>query len=55
MIEKIINNYNDNDDDDDNDADYARLSTDVLASLHLVRPLNISIDFPFVSITWIIS
>ena len=33
MIEKIINNYNDNDDDDDNDADYARLSTDVLASL----------------------
>ena len=33
MIEKIIDHQNDNDDDDDNDADYARLSTDVLAWL----------------------
>ena len=56
MIEKRINNYNDNDDDEDNDADYARLSTDVLASPPPpIGPLNISIDFPFVSITWIIS
>ena len=31
MMEKIIDHQNDNDDDDNNDADYARLSTDVLA------------------------
>ena len=37
MIEKIIDHQNDNDDDGDNDADYARLSTDVLAWLpHLL-------------------
>ena len=30
----------DADEDEDDDADYARLSTDVLASPHLVRPFK---------------
>ena len=39
MIEKIIDHQNDNDDDGDNDADYARLSTDVLAWLPHLQSL----------------
>ena len=39
MIEKIIDHQNDNDDVDYNDADYARLSTDVLAWLPHLQSL----------------